>query len=74
MTEEKFESRDSIIETLMTDLAHHIQSILPDSIRFSLFLFQEVPEEQDVHVFYCASARTDQLLPLLEAWVNRQKN
>jgi hypothetical protein len=70
----KFESRDDVTEQLMNVLAKRIQDTLPGNFRFALFLFQEVEEDENVHVFYCASARTDQLLPLMEVWINRQKN
>jgi len=70
----KFEERDATTEELMAVLASKIQDTLPVNMRFALFLFQEVDETQDVNVFYCASATTAQLLPLIEVWMKRQVN
>lgn len=68
----KFEVDNKIIQTLMTELASRIQSTLPGAMRFSLFLFQEVPEQQEANIFYCSTLSTPESLPLIETWCRRQ--
>jgi len=69
----KFEVRDPVVEALLTTLAGQIQSRLPGNFRFSLFLFQELEDEQEsLHIFYCSSLKTADSLPLVELWCRRQ--
>lgn len=68
----KFQTRDPVVETLMNELAQRIQQTLPGNMRFALFLFEET--EDNVNIFYAASARTADLLPLINQWAERQQN
>ena len=74
----KFDVKNPVIEALMMELAQKIQGQLPSNMRFALFLFEEELDaygkesDSDVNIFYSASARTAELLPLIETWCRRQ--
>jgi hypothetical protein len=68
----KFEVKDEFTQDLLKGLAMLIQRALPDNFRFSIFLFQEVDDQEEANIFYASSAKTSEALPLLETWCRRQ--